>query len=260
MNGTLGGFQDDFIAALYGRKTEDALVAPLVQQPGFAIYRNTVIKGCIDALAANFPCVARLVGSAWFHDAAAIYVRRSPPTDARLLTYGDTFADFIGDFVLAGQLPYLAGVARLDRLWIETHVAADEPGLDPTVLAGLTPAELANVVLHPRAAVRWIWFDSQPVYTIWRTNREGFGVPDIQTWSGEGALLLRMLGGVAWRSLNAGGCAFLGACAAGLPLGEAATRALEVEPATNLAALLSDLLTAGVFGSASPINPAVQNA
>ena len=28
----------------------------------FAVYRNTVLKGCIDALQANYPTVGQLVG------------------------------------------------------------------------------------------------------------------------------------------------------------------------------------------------------
>jgi len=59
----LADYQDAFAQALLA---EDAAVAPqlayLVAQPGLADYRNTVLKGCIDAVQANFPTVARLVG------------------------------------------------------------------------------------------------------------------------------------------------------------------------------------------------------
>ena len=33
----------------------------LYGQPAFAVYRNTVMKACIDALQANYPAVTRLV-------------------------------------------------------------------------------------------------------------------------------------------------------------------------------------------------------
>jgi hypothetical protein len=33
--------------------------------PALAVYRNTVAKGCIDALQANYPAVHTLVGSDW---------------------------------------------------------------------------------------------------------------------------------------------------------------------------------------------------
>jgi hypothetical protein len=44
----------------------------------FKVYRNTVLKGCVDALAANFPTVLRLVGEDWFRAAALIHVCAEP--------------------------------------------------------------------------------------------------------------------------------------------------------------------------------------
>ena len=43
------------------------------------------MKGCIDALQANYPAVTRLVGEEWFRAAAAVYVRQAPPTNPMLL-------------------------------------------------------------------------------------------------------------------------------------------------------------------------------
>src|SRR5690606_8245365 len=58
----LARFQDAFLRALLSGAPApigDATIAGLCGQPGFAVYRNTAIKGCIDALAANYPSVAR---------------------------------------------------------------------------------------------------------------------------------------------------------------------------------------------------------
>lgn len=74
MSTRLADFQDRFAQALFGAEEDaDPEVASLARQPGFAVYRNTVIKGRIDALQANYPSVTRLVGEAWFRAAAAIY-------------------------------------------------------------------------------------------------------------------------------------------------------------------------------------------
>ena len=76
----LADYQDAFAQALLA---EDRAVPPqlayLVAQPGFAVYRNTVLKGCIDALQANFPAVARLVGDDWFRAAASVHARSALP-------------------------------------------------------------------------------------------------------------------------------------------------------------------------------------
>ena len=89
----LGRFQDAFAQALLAPDTVPAgEIATLTAQPAFAVYRNTVMKGCIDALQANYPAVTRLVGEEWFRAAAAVYVRESLPADATLLRYGANFA------------------------------------------------------------------------------------------------------------------------------------------------------------------------
>ena len=49
----LSTFQDGFSAALLGPATDAPWLSALESQPGFAVYRNTVLKGCIDALQAN---------------------------------------------------------------------------------------------------------------------------------------------------------------------------------------------------------------
>src|SRR5262245_45804363 len=124
-------FQTAFARALMGGVDpgESGLLATLIAQPGFAVYRNTVLKGCIDTLQANFPTVARLVGDDWFRAAAAEFARCTLPDQPTLLLYGQEFTDFLRDFPPAAELPYLCGVAHLDRLWSECHVAADGDAL-----------------------------------------------------------------------------------------------------------------------------------
>ena len=102
------------------------------------------MKGCIDALQANYPSVARLVGDEWFRAAAAIFAREQLPAQATLLYYGEGFAEFLARFAPAAELPYLPGVARLDRCWTESHAAPDESALAPAALAGLAPGALAK--------------------------------------------------------------------------------------------------------------------
>jgi len=49
MKTTLGVFQDAFVEALYQRPAAE--LQAVTEQAGFGVYRNTVLKGCIDALA-----------------------------------------------------------------------------------------------------------------------------------------------------------------------------------------------------------------
>ena len=254
----LGRFQDGFARALLAPDPAALpglapAIAALARQPGFAVYRNTVMKGCIDALQANFPAVARLVGEEWFRAAAATFVREQLPAQAALMDYGEAFVDFLARFEPAAELPYLPGVARLDRFWSESHIAPDESTLAPATLAGLAPDALAATVLHPHAAARWTRSADQPIYTIWHANREAQDDEREIEWRGEGALLTRPRDVVRWAQLDAAGCAFLDACAAGRSIAEAAAAAHEAQEEADLARLMQTLLEAGAFGCESGI-------
>lgn len=246
--GALARFQDAFARALRAPEIEPSTeMAALVAQPAFAVYRNTVMKGCIDALQANYPAVLRLVGEEWFRAAAGVYARENLPAEPMLLEYGSDFTDFLAHFGPASDLPYLPGVARLDRCWIEAHIAPDDTALDPAAIASLAPDALAGVVARPHAAARWAWFDDAPVYTIWSRNRNHGNFDGDIPWCAEGALLTRPRDVVVWTSLDAAGNAFLDICAAGGTLAAAAQAALAVQGNADLARLLATLLEAGAF-------------
>jgi hypothetical protein len=246
---TLARFQDSFARALIVEPARvDAAVADLVAQPAFAVYRNTVMKGCIDALQANFPAVARLVGEEWFRAAAAVFVPGELPAQPSLLAYGAAFPAFLAGFAPASDLPYLADVARLDRLWTEAHVAVDAPALARKALAALDPEALAGALLHPHPAARWAWFPDAPIYTIWRRNREAMDLDGAIDWRGEGALLSRPSDAVRWLGIDAAACRFLDGCAQGLPVSQSLDAALAVDAGTNLVQMVTNLIDAGAFG------------
>jgi hypothetical protein len=244
----LSTFQDGFSASLLGHAPAHApWLTALEHQPGFAVYRNTVLKGCINALQASYPTVHQLVGEDWFRAAAAVYARAQPPHDGRLPDYGAGFADFLAAFAPAAELPYLPAVARLDRCWTECHLAADAPAAGREWLARQAPHTLPVAHLRPHPATRWAWCDAHPAYALWHCHREGLAVPQALAWAGDGGLLTRPHAAVTWRPLPRAGVAFLNACALGWALEAAATSALEADPTADLAALLNTLLDAGAL-------------
>lgn len=245
---SLARFQDDFTNALLasGDAAPTAL-ATLSEQPAFAIYRNTVIKGCIDALQANYPAVTRLVGEEWLRAAAVIYARNALPAQPMLLEYGADFADFLAQFEPAAELPYLPGVARLDRFWTEAHAAASDKALAPAAITPLVSGNFFRARLQPHAATRWAWFSDAPIYTIWSRNRRETAFDGDIDWLPEGALLTRPQDSVQWRALDRAGCVFLDACAAGGTVADAAQAALEAQADADLGRLLAHLLEAGAF-------------
>ena len=250
-SGRLYRFQEQFARVLADVPLPDDGdngVAPLVTHPGFAVYRNTVRKGCIDALVANYPAVARLVGEEWMRAAAAEFIRIHPARSPLLLEYGAEFAAFLKTFEPAAELPYLAGVARLDRFWTEAHFARDESPLAAERVAALGQDDLARARLRPHASARWAWFDELPVFSVWSRNRNGTGDAGDIAWHGEGALVVRPRDSVQAIAIACADVAFLEACAAGRTLAEAALAALEADGAADLAQSMARLLAAGAFG------------
>jgi hypothetical protein len=238
----LARYQDNFIAAAF-----DATTAAMMVQPGFAVYRNTLLKGCVDNLAANFPTVMRLVGEQWFRAAALEYARAEPPVSVSLFDYGATFPSFLADFAPAAELPYLATVARLDRLWIECHTAADALPLAAEDLAALAPEALGASCLHPHPATRWLLSEHHPAGAIWIANREQREFISSATWRGDSILLTRIDNTVQWRLIDAGTTAFLDACLCGDTLQAAAMQGLSLQPELDVAATLGMLLQAGAL-------------
>lgn len=227
-------------------------IAAITAQAGFAVYRNTCTKGCVDALAAQFPSVCRLVGEDWFRAAATEHVRAHPPSDGRLLRYGEAFAGFLRHFPPAAELPYLSGVARLDWLWSEAHTAADAEPLSPNTLAALDGESLHTTRLLPHPATRWRWDNAWPLFSLWRAAREAHDDPNPAAWVGEGALITRPNDQVLWAPLSIGGCAWLDACGAGQSITQATHAAVTQEPTIDLGATLGLLLRQGAFTALAP--------
>lgn len=247
MKTALARFQDDFVSAIFGQADVGNSVASLVGQPGFTVYRNTIFKGCIDALVANYPTVEMLVGTQWLRSAATEYVRAQPPGDPRLLMYGQSFPEYVGRLAQMHGLHYLADVAALDRLWLAAHTASDDRALDPDTLAALDPQALGNVRLKPRASTRWAWSAAHPAFTLWKTNREGLAWSDDTPWNGEGALFTRPEHAVESARVSEGACAFLSACASGLGLEASAHAALQTQPDLDVGATLAMLVSSSAF-------------
>ncbi len=246
--GALARFQDNFSRALLATDAAPIhAMAALAAQPGFAVYRNTVFKGCIDALQANYPVVTRLVGEEWFRAAATIYMREALPGQPMLLEYGAGFADFLTHFEPAAELPYLPGVAQLDRFWTEAHIGRDDAPLKAAAVEKLASGNFFHARLQPHAAARWAWFEAAPIYTIWSRNRSDAPVDTEIEWHAEGALLTRPRDTVQWVLLDRPGCAFLDVCAAGGTVAAATQAALEVDDNADLAKLISIMLDAGAF-------------
>jgi hypothetical protein len=241
-------FQDAFVAAIGGHRAALSPWLDEAEHPGLAVYRNTIAKGCVDALAANFPTVQSMVGEDWFRAAAALFAREAPPASAALLDYGADFPAWLQRFPPAAELPYLAGIAHLDRLWTEALFAAEAPVLEADALSRLAPDALAQTRLTLHPSVRFAAFDAG-LPSLWRAARDG--AEDLElSETPETLLVVRQGQAVASRVVGAAETAFLRACRDSLTAGEAAQAAATADPDAPFAALFAALIADGVFAEA----------
>jgi len=226
--------------------------ARAIDQPAagaLAVYRNTVIRGAVEALRANYPVVEQLVGAEMFQSMAVDFNAACPPRSPVLARYGERFADWLERQPWSADLPYLADVARVERLRVESLFAADaEPLIN---LPPIASAQTNRVQLHP--AVRFTWLKT-PAMTIWLAHQQPLGSDIAPEWKAEGALFSRpepfvmhapRIGRAAHRLLS------------GIRIGEsladsfAAAERLYLEEDPE--AVLKSLINLGVFVSPDPV-------
>ncbi len=133
--------------------TPTMLVAPAPTAGRLAIYRRHHHESLIRHLAGRFPTVEWLLGTARFVALAEPFIRTSPPGVPCMAEYGEGFAAALDHHGLAGELPYLADVARLDWMLGHAAVAISLPPLPITAL-GTWPADRLpdlRLVIQPGA-------------------------------------------------------------------------------------------------------------
>ncbi|QJR12507.1 hypothetical protein DSM104443_03593 [Usitatibacter rugosus] len=201
-----------------------------------AIYRRNLHSNWRAALADTHPVVERLVGPAFFGEAARRYALAHPSSSGDLNNFGAGFAAFLGEYEHARELPYLADVARLEWAWHECFHAADAPALDLAALAGVAPERHGEIrfTLHP--ALRLVE-SAHPILSIWAANQpERDGTPE-RLEGADRVLVHRPRLDVEVSLLDARDFALLQALGAGQSFEEAAERAGYDDAASLLGAL-----------------------
>jgi hypothetical protein len=245
---TLARLQEEFLGALFDES--------LPQRGGIEVYRRNVLANWRGALAAAYPVVRRLVGDAFFGEAAAQYARTFPSTSGDLNRYGDCFAQFLRGYPHARALAYLPDVARLEWACHESHHASDAPRLDFAALARVSAVQQSSIrfVLHP--SVRLLR-SPHPVVAIRAANQPGRdgsperleGPDDVLVWREDDVVRVARLERFEWE--------FLERLAQGALLEEAAAVLSDDEARSFLGAALARYVSTGVVsGFAPPESPA----
>lgn len=206
------------------------VIAPGKADPArrFAVYRNNVVVGLINALESRFPVVLRLVGREFFRAMASLYVTEDPPRSPIMFRYGSTFPAFIESFRPAATVPFLADVARLELARGVAYHAADAVPLRPEAFKEFGPDALMSTGLRLHPSVTLVT-SRYPVVSIWEAH-QGDGEPQVADWEPEAALVARPDLDVEVRRLPPGGFAFLTALSQGASIARAAAIAAAEAP------------------------------
>jgi hypothetical protein len=245
----LKALQAEFARALLSSETptpstiRTAVCGPAERR--FAVYRNNVTSGLVDALATRFPVTSQLVGDEFFRAMARVYVAREPPRSPIMVLYGETFPAFLESFEPAAKLPYLGAVAALEMARGRAYHAADRTHLDSSAFLALKPERVGatRVKLHPSSSILISRF---PIVSIWEAH-QGVDEPGpLQSWQPEDALVHRVGHDVALKRLPPGVATFLALIKKGATIAASAEAAGHSTNAFDAAAAFAVLVGSNI--------------
>ncbi|PIB58727.1 DNA-binding domain-containing protein [Pseudomonas sp. 2995-1] len=209
----------------------------------FAVYRNNVHSSLINALASAYPVTVQLVGDEFFRAMVGVYVQAHPPTSPLISDYGSTFADFIEGFDPASSVPYLADVARLERLRVRAYHAADTPAVSQQAalqqLQAQTELGALRLRLHPSLAVL---NSAYAVVAVWAAHQTEGALATLDPYKAQSALVLRQGLIVKVFAVDGGAVAFINSLNHGAALEMAVADALKACAEFDLHQCLSLLI------------------
>jgi hypothetical protein len=169
----------DSVAAIAARDPEaraavDAMVvgdARLSAVERLDVYANMYFVRIHDVLRDEFARTAAVAGGEPFHELVADYLSACPPGHPSLREAGARLPAFIAAHALAGERPWLADLARLERARLEVFDGPDAGPVSLATLRAVAPERFgglrfalvpAHRLLVSRFAISAIWRADDP--------------------------------------------------------------------------------------------------
>jgi hypothetical protein len=156
--------QEEFQALMLGRASDIESHVVGTERVSIAtrlgIYSDGYSLRLIDALQANYPALAQLLGEEDFAALGRAYVRANESRFTSIRYYGDGLPEFLANQPEYAAAPVLAELARWEWSMTEVFDAADAEPLDIAALAQIEPHRWAELrfAFHPsvrRLALHW---------------------------------------------------------------------------------------------------------
>lgn len=212
------------------------------------LYHNNHYTTLIEALAAVYPVVLRLVGELFFRQTARQYAGSHASRFGDIHAYGEGFGDFLDQLHQAVEYPYLGDVARLEWAYHAVFHSERRPALDLEGLQSLDPGEHPRLHFDFQPAARLLE-SRYPVLRIWQANQDGWaGDECIRLDAGDDRLLImREAIEVVFLPLGPGEQRFLAGLVEGETLADALVAAQDLEPGIDPGATLSRHVALGTL-------------
>jgi Putative DNA-binding domain len=225
--------QESFAAALRNPAVACAVLPPA----NLAIYRNNSHIIWRQALERTYPVVRRRVGDDYFRQLCVHYRQRVPSRSGDLHWYGREFASFLDEYVERGYA-WLADLARLEWLCVESSVAAELPAISADSLARYPVTQLEQLVFGLQPSLK-LHSSSFPVFTVWQANQAEIAAPVDQSLGSESGMVRIRQQYPETSRLEPGLFSLLSSLAAGASLGDSvSTAALDGRALTDALAFL----------------------
>lgn len=202
----------------------------------------------VEALAANYPIVAAILGHAPFADLAAEFVAEMPPEGPNLAAYGCRFPEWVVGRKIGRVLSYLSSVAAIDRLHLAAARAPADTPVVNAVISGMTAAEWSASRVQLHAATRFGWF-AVPAPSIWLAHFEPGRAEEITEWKSEGLLVTRPADRVQAHPIGPAAHRILSGLRIGETVGAASAAAHALYPDADITGAVHAILDSGAIAT-----------
>lgn len=205
----------------------------------------------VEALAANYPIVAAILGPVPFRDLAGEFVAAMSPESLNLAAYGCRFPEWVVGRNIGRVLPYLSSVASIDRLHLAAARAAPDTPIAPALIAGMTAAQWSSSRVKLHAAARFGWF-AVPGPSIWLAHFAPRRAEVTTEWKAEGLLLTRPADRVQARRIGPAEHRILSGLRIGETIGTASAAAHALYPDADITGAFHAILESGAVATLRP--------
>ncbi len=139
------------------------------------IYAQAYFYRILDVLKEDFPATLAVADADNFHNLVTGYLIDHPPTEPSIYFAGQHLAAYLATYPLSEHFPYLADLARLERMALESFHAADAIALDADAMRAIPPGEWPAVRMRSHPATRLM-------ESAWRVDSVLRAIEDNATW------------------------------------------------------------------------------